>query len=101
MPGDVLELRIKEIRLRSDYAFNSFGPGRGFLPDDFTTRKTRIIPLDREKMVGHFALGIDVPLRPFFGSMGIAQPESAGKISRAPPGTHAGTMVNKDMVAGT
>jgi acetamidase/formamidase len=101
MPGDVLEVRIKEIRLRSAYAFNSFGPGRGFLPDDFTTRKTRIIPLDREKMVGHFAPGIDVPLRPFFGSMGIAPPESAGKISSAPPGIHAGNMDNKDLVAGT
>src|SRR6202790_1299373 len=55
MPGDVLEVRIKEIRLRSAYAFNSFGPTSGFLPDDFTQGKTRIIPLDREKMVGHFA----------------------------------------------
>jgi acetamidase/formamidase len=101
MPGDVLEVRIKEIRLRSAYAFNSFGPGRGFLPDDFTTRKTRIIPLDREKMIGHFAPGIDVPLRPFFGSMGVAPPEAAGKISSAPPGIHAGNMDNKELVAGT
>jgi acetamidase/formamidase len=101
MPGDVLEVRIKEIRLRSPYAFNSFGPGRGFLPDDFTTRKTRIIPLDREKMIGHFAPGIDVPLRPFFGSMGIAPPGTAGKISSAPPGIHAGNMDNKELVAGT
>jgi acetamidase/formamidase len=101
MPGDVLEVRIKEIRLRSAYAFNSFGPTSGFLKEDFTTRKTRIIPLDREKMVGHFAPGIDVPLRPFFGSMGIAPPESAGKISSAPPGIHAGNMDNKELVAGT
>jgi acetamidase/formamidase len=101
MPGDVLEVRIKEIHLRSAYAFNSFGPTSGFLKDDFTTRKTRIIPLDREKMIGHFAPGIDVPLRPFFGSMGIAPPESAGKISSAPPGIHAGNMDNKELVAGT
>ena len=52
-------------------------------------------------MVGHFAPGIDVPLRPFFGSMGIAPPESAGKISSAPPGIHAGNMDNKELVAGT
>jgi acetamidase/formamidase len=101
MPGDVLEVRIKEIRLRSAYAFNSFRPTSGFLKDDFTTSKTRIIPLDRQKMVGHFAPGIDVPLRPFFGSMGIAPPESAGKISSAPPGIHAGNMDNKELVAGT
>lgn len=101
MPGDVLEVRIQEIRLRAPYAFNSFGPTSGFLKDDFTTRKTRIIPLDREKMVGHFAPGIDIPLRPFFGSMGVAPPEAAGKISSAPPGIHAGNMDNKELVAGT
>ncbi len=101
VPGDVLEVRIKEIRLRSAYAFNSFGPTSGFLKDDFTTSKSRIIPLDKEKMVGHFAPGIDVPLRPFFGSMGVAPPESAGRISSAPPGIHAGNLDNKELVAGT
>jgi acetamidase/formamidase len=101
MPGDVLEVRIKEIRLRSGYAFNSFGPNSGFLKGEFATSKSRIIYFDKEKMVGHFAPGIDVPLRPFFGSMGIAPPESAGKISSAPPGIHAGNMDNKELVAGT
>lgn len=101
MPGDVLEVRIKEIRLRSDYAFNSFGPNSGFLKGEFAQNKTRIIELDRQKMVGHFAPGIDVPLRPFFGSMGIAPPEEMGKISSAPPGIHAGNMDNKELVAGT
>ena len=100
-PGDVLEVRIKEIRLRSAYAFNSFGPNSGFLKGEFTENKSRIIPLDKEKMVGHFAPGIDVPLKPFFGSMGVAPPESAGKISSAPPGIHAGNMDNKELVAGT
>ena len=33
MPGDVLEVRIKEIRLRAAYAFNSFGPTSGFLKE--------------------------------------------------------------------
>ena len=101
MPGDVLEVRIKEIRLRSGYAFNNFGPNSGFLKGEFTTSKSRIIYFDKEKMVGHFAPGIDVPLRPFFGSMGIAPPEAAGKISSAPPGIHAGNMDNKELVAGT
>src|SRR5262249_6063923 len=34
-PGDVLEVRIKAIKLAIPYAYNAFGPGRGFLPDDF------------------------------------------------------------------
>ena len=101
MPGDVLEVRIKEIRLRSGYGFNNFGPNSGFLKGEFTKSQSRIIYFDKQKMVGRFAPGIEVPLRPFFGSMGIAPPESAGKISSAPPGIHAGNMDNKELVAGT
>jgi acetamidase/formamidase len=100
-PGDVLEVRIREIRLAAPYAFNSFRPGSGFLPNDFTQGQTKIIPLDRQRMVGHFGPGIDVPLRPFFGSMGVAPPASAGKISSAPPGIHAGNMDNRELIAGT
>src|SRR5207245_7742227 len=40
-------------------------------------------------------------LHPFFGSMGIAPPESAGKYNSAPPWMHAGNIDNKEMVAGT
>jgi acetamidase/formamidase len=97
-PGDVLEVRIKEIKLRDDYAFNSTA---GFLADSFPTRTTRIIWFDKQKMIGHFAPGIDIPLRPFFGSMGVAPEPAEGKINSAPPGTHAGNIDNKEMVAGT
>jgi acetamidase/formamidase len=61
----------------------------------------KIIPLDRQRKIGHFAPGIDLPLKPFFGSMGIAPPESAGKVNSAPPGIHAGNLDNKELVAGT
>src|SRR5260221_12553221 len=44
-PGDVLEVRIKSIRLAIPYAYNAFSPGRGFLPEDFPYVKMRIIPL--------------------------------------------------------
>jgi len=99
-PGDVLEVRIREIRLGASYAFNSAGRN-GLLGDLFPQGQTKIIPLDRERMIGHFAPGIDIPLKPFFGSMGVAPPESAGKINSAPPGIHAGNLDNKELVAGT
>jgi len=51
--------------------------------------------------VGIFAPGIELPLRPFFGSMGVAPPENAGKVNSAPPGIHAGNLDNKELVAGT
>jgi acetamidase/formamidase len=100
-PGDVLEVRIQKINIDVPWACNSFGAGRGFLPNDFPYSHSRLIPLDREKMIGHFAPGIDIPLHPFFGSMGIAPPESAGKYNSAPPWMHAGNIDNKEMVTGT
>ena len=100
-PGDVLELRIQKIDIDVPWACNSFGVGRGFLPNDFPYSHSRLIPLDRTAMVGHFAPGIDIPLRPFFGSMGIAPPESAGRYNSAPPWMHGGNMDNKELVAGT
>jgi acetamidase/formamidase len=100
-PGDILELRIQKINIDVPWSCNSFGAGRGFLPNDFPYSHSRLIPLDREKMIGHFAPGIDIPLHPFFGSMGIAPPESAGKYNSAPPWMHGGNMDNRELVAGT
>jgi acetamidase/formamidase len=100
-PGDVLEIRIKKITIDVPYAYNSFGPGRGFLPDDFPYAKTKIIPLDREKMIGHFAPGVNIPLHPFFGSMGVAGSDGPTRLNSTAPWYHAGNMDNKDLVAGT
>lgn len=100
-PGDVLEVDIEKIDIDVPWACNGFSVGRGFLPNDFPYGKRKIIPLDREKMQAHFAPGIEIPLRPFFGSMGVAPPESAGRYDSAPPWMHAGNIDNKEMVAGT
>ncbi len=97
--GDVLEVRIQKIAIDVPWSCNSFGAGRGFLPDDFPYSRTKIVRLDREKMVADFAPGIEIPLHPFFGSMGIATP--AGKSDSAPPWMNAGNMDNKELVAGS
>ena len=97
--GDVLEVRIQKISIDVPWACNNFGAGRGFLPNDFPYSRGKIIPLDREKMIGHFAPGVEIPLHPFFGSMGIAAP--GGKTDSAPPWMNAGNMDNKELVAGT
>ena len=98
-PGDVLEVQIVKISIDADYACNGFGLHHGFLPMEFPYSRHRIIPLDRTRMIGHFAPGIDIPLRPFFGSMGVAP--AGGKIDSAPPFAHAGNMDNRELVAGT
>jgi acetamidase/formamidase len=99
--GDVLEVRIRKVELAIPYAYNAFGGKSGFLPEDFGYAKMRIIPLDAAAGVAHFAPGIDVPLRPFFGSIGVAPPASRGRLNSAPPSTHAGNLDNKELVAGT
>jgi acetamidase/formamidase len=100
-PGDVLEVRIQTIQLGIPYALNGFAPGRGLLPDDYPYAKTKVIPLDAKRMVAHFADGIEIPLRPFFGSMGVAPPEVTGRVSSNPPWVHGGNLDNKELVAGT
>ncbi len=52
-------------------------------------------------MLAHFADGIEIPMRPFFGSMGVAPPEANGRINSAPPWIHAGNLDNKELVEGT
>ncbi len=100
-PGDTLEVRIEAVKLAIPYAYNAFGPRSGAIPEDFPRSKMRIIPLDETKMVARVAEGIEVPLRPFFGSMGVAPPENMGRVNSAPPGIHAGNLDNKELVAGT
>jgi acetamidase/formamidase len=100
-PGDVLEVRILSVELAIDYAYNTLSPERGFLSGEFDSTVTKIIPLDRENMVAHFADGIEIPLHPFFGSMGVAPPEDAGRINSAPPWIHGGNLDNKELVEGS
>jgi acetamidase/formamidase len=100
-PGDTLEVRIRSIQLALPYAYNTFRPGAGFLPDEFPFARTKIVPLDREKMIARFSANIEIPVHPFFGSMGVAPPEALRRISSAPPWFHAGNIDNKEFVAGT
>jgi acetamidase/formamidase len=101
-PGDTLEVRIRKIDYQIPYAYNSFSPRSGVLgPDDFSKGAMKIIPLDEARGVAKFSDTIAIPLRPFFGSMGVAPAEAAGRVSSAPPGVHAGNLDNRELVAGT
>jgi len=100
-PGDVLEIRIQSIKLAVPYATVAFRPNAGFLPEDFPYSKSKLVRLDEKRGVARFADGIEIPLRPFFGSMGVAPAEIVGRISSAPPWVHAGNMDNHELVAGT
>ena len=98
-PGDVLEVNVLSIDLALDYGYNGCN---GFLPDNCDKAlPAKIIALDRKKMTAEFLPGIVIPLRPFFGSMGVAPAADAGRVSSNPPGRHAGNLDNRELVAGS
>ena len=98
-PGDALEVKILSIDFALDYGYNGCS---GFLPENCDrTVPSRIIPIDKKRMSAEFKPGIVIPLRPFFGSMGVAPAADAGRVSSNPPGRHAGNLDNKELVAGS
>jgi acetamidase/formamidase len=92
-------VKVLSIDFAIDYGYNGCS---GFLPDNCDrSLPAKIIPIDARKMTATFKPGIVVPLRPFFGSMGVAPAASAGRVSSNPPGRHAGNLDNKELVAGS
>ena len=99
--GDVLEVRLLSITLPIDYAYNGC---RGFVPElcgPPGARVSTLVHLDRAHMTAEVAPGVVVPLRPFFGSIGVAPAPALGRVSSNPPSRHAGNLDNKELVAGT
>jgi acetamidase/formamidase len=99
-PGQVLELRILEVNLRQDWGYNFIRPLAGTLPDDFKEPRLLHIPLDTEKRIAHLPWGTDLPLRPFFGVMGVAPPRQWGRITSIVPRAHGGNLDNKELIPG-
>jgi acetamidase/formamidase len=100
-PGDVLEVKILEIGLSDTYGVNVFHPDHGALGKEFPYLRARAIHFDKSRNVGIVGPGIEIPLRPFFGTLGVAPVPAVGRISDGPPGYYAGNLDNKDLVAGT
>jgi acetamidase/formamidase len=98
-PGDVLEVKILSIDLPIDYGYNGCS---GYLPENCETGlPSKIITLDRQKMTAEFLPGIVIPLKPFYGSIGIAPAPELGRVSSNPPGRHAGNLDNRELTAGS
>jgi acetamidase/formamidase len=98
-PGDVLEVKILSIDLPLDYGYNGCS---GYLPENCQAGEpSKIINLDHKKMTAEFLPGIVIPLKPFYGSIGIAPAPELGRLSSNPPGRHAGNLDNRELVAGS
>src|SRR5712664_733091 len=99
-PGDVLEVEILDVKLRQDWGYNLIRPLAGTLPDDFHETRLINIPLDKKRMVGRLPWGLDLPLKPFFGVMGVAPPPAWGRITSLIPRAMGGNLDNKELGAG-
>jgi acetamidase/formamidase len=98
-PGDTLEVRVLSIDLPIDYGYNGCS---GFLRENCDrSQPSKIFRFNRASMTSEFLPGIVIPLKPFFGSMGVAPAPEIGRVSSNPPGKHAGNLDNRELVAGS
>ncbi|MFT4046291.1 MAG: acetamidase/formamidase family protein [Solimonas sp.] len=102
MPGDTLEVQIISVEPRIPYGVVSMRPGRGGIPDEVPEPYAKVVPLDLKRRVGLFEPGIEVPLGPFNGVMGVLPAASEGDNRRSgPPGLFGGNLDCKELVSGT
>jgi amidase len=112
-PGDTLVVHINRIELDRDWGWGASIPYFGALAPEYKTMMLtepapdilHIWRFDRERMVGTLDMPnsrigqVEIPLRPFFGTIGVAP---AGKEcwSSLTPGPHGANMDFREVVAG-
>ncbi|HXD52982.1 MAG TPA: acetamidase/formamidase family protein [Burkholderiales bacterium] len=89
-PGDMLEVRVRDLKFRVPYGVNNSNKGTGVLPDIHSKVYPKIIRFDLQRRVALFAPGIEVPLVPFMGIMAVMPPTPLANTR--PPGIYGGNM---------
>jgi acetamidase/formamidase len=97
LPDDVLEVEILEVRTNA-WGWTAIVPGFGLLTDDFPEPWLRISRIERDRVL--FGDGLEVPSRPFPGTIGVV-PDSAGPQSILPPSRFGGNVDIRYLTAGT
>ena len=99
-PGDVLKVTINRIVPRA-YAANFNVPGMfGQFPKDYPDGQVKYLYVDWDKKITEFLPGIEIPLKPFPGILGVARKEP-GRYGTVPPGEYAGNLDIRDFSEGT
>ncbi len=100
-PGDVLEVKLEAITPSLPVGFNAIRKGWGALPNIFNQPDLKFIPLDLQNKIAEFPVssGIKIPLKPFFGILGVATPEACQ--NSIPPGDYGGNIDNREIQAGS
>lgn len=97
-PGDVLQIEILELQ-PWDWGYTSIAPGRGLLADDFGEPYLKIWDLSNGQ-TAQLKPGIEVPLEPFHGVMGVALAEPGAHVTM-PPRRVGGNLDVKQLTVGT
>jgi acetamidase/formamidase len=88
----MLEVRVVDLEFRVPYGVNNTGPGSGVLPTLVDKPTPRIIRTDLQRKVALLPGGIELPLSPFLGIMGVAPPPDLIIVSSGPPGRWGGNL---------
>jgi len=97
-PGDVLEIELLSLQHKGFGVTYFYDEGKGLLPELFDEPFVHVWDLDGE--VGRFVDGIEVPLAPFPGNLGVA-PAEDGDHSTVPPRNVGGNLDVKHLTAGS
>jgi acetamidase/formamidase len=95
-PGDTLEIEFLELQ-PAEWGWTALIPGFGLLADEFPDPALKIWRL-RDGWA-EFASGIQIPLEPFCGEVGLA-PAAPGAFSTIPPYRHGGNLDTKHLTRG-
>ncbi|MDQ0351360.1 acetamidase/formamidase [Alkalibacillus filiformis] len=97
-PGDTLEVEIEHFGTMS-WGWTAIIPGFGLLNEQFEDAYLKVWDLNNQN-VAQFADGIEIPTKPFPGTIGVALPE-AGEHSVVPPRKNGGNMDIRHLTKGT
>jgi acetamidase/formamidase len=119
-PGDVLEIQVVDLKLRTPFGLNSTAAATGVLGTGYTGTRagdpppmvgTRLIRTGERngQPVAFVTPQVTVPLKPFMGTMAVAPPRAKmgepgiavdGVQSSRPPGVFGGNLDFKDLGVG-
>lgn len=98
-PGDVLAVTIHELEVRG-WGWTAHSPDFGFLGDEVGEAWLRTYRIEPGQESVQFGPGVEIPLRPFPGVIGVA-PATEELLNTIPPRANGGNMDNRHMGVGT
>lgn len=98
-PGDVLAVTLHDLEVLG-WGWTGHNPDFGFLDDEIGGEWFRTFRIEKGQSSVAFSPGIEIPLRPFPGVVGVA-PATEELLNTIPPRTNGGNMDIKYLTAGT